>query len=159
MTDGNRCKVAGQICPPKDSKGSKSAVQPNPSRGRRRCRRACAGRCVRRPCVVRSHRPRRTIPHRQSAGRGPVALERGAFIGVKDLDRNEICCADPTRQTRPATAQPAPAQDPLPVWPTAGRRSRIRTCGNCAPGATHRRNRGPCRTHRPLAGPRRGLRA
>ena len=44
------------------------------------------------------------------------------------------------RQSKPAPLQAAGAQAPVPVLPAAGRMSRIRTCANCAPSATHRRN-------------------
>ena len=80
-------------------------------------------------------------------------------VGNRSPERRNARRPDPNPKTRPATPQPAPAQDPSPVSPAAGRMSRIRTCANFSPGATHRRNRGPCRKHRPLAGPRRGLRA
>ena len=114
-------------------------------------------------------RGRRSRPGHNHAGaparRGLGGVEyskdaRGRFGGGirHSISAQRMAPLTRTQQTTPAPPQPAPAQAPLLALPAAGRRSRIRTCANCAPSATRRRNRGPCRTHRTLAGPRRGLR-
>ena len=73
---------------------------------------------------------------------------------------------DPTSQPDPrlksrgsATQRAATARGSLPASPIVGRMSRIRKHANCALGAAHQRNRGPCRTRRSPPRPRRDLRA
>lgn len=63
------------------------------------------------------------------------------------------------RRLRRATRPLAPAQEPLPALPVAGRKSRIRRHANCALYAARRQNPDLCRTRRAPPGPRRDLRA